>query len=353
MPSTPKSPRTSTRSTSKPQAKKTPSKPVQGNKKPSAQANRQPSAEDKSNKTKAKPAQKTRLRRDPNAKHAAKRMARQAEQQQKLQTRRGKRKPPASVVLTGKDETIRLNKLIADSGICSRRTADQWIAQGRVTVNMEPITTVGTQVSLRDIVLVDGNPLPHKPPVYVLFHKPVGLITTKSDNKGRDTIYDVLPKKYHHCDPAGRLDRQSSGALILSNDGEFIHKISHPSFPLDKVYRVRVDEPFKKSDKKRLKEGVLLEPENKLAKVKECQMVDEFTLTLTLRTGYNRQIRRTLAALGYTVTTLRRLAVGPIELTKLAVGKCRVIEPELVKAILNPPKAKSARKPAKKPSRQS
>lgn len=309
----------------------------------------------KANRKKAekKPSSKTRLRRDPGAKRAEKRAratstARKTTKSGTSSTSKGSSPRAPKLPKLGqpiRTETLRLNKIIADSGLCSRRTADRWITDGRVTVNLEPVTTVGTQVSPQDIVLVDGNPLPHKQPVYILFHKPVGVLTTRKDEKDRDTIYDVLPKKFQHCDPAGRLDRQSSGALILSNDGQFIHKISHPSFPINKVYRVKLDKPFAKGHKKRLKEGVLLEPENKLAKVIECQQVNDNTLTLTLRTGYNRQIRRTLALLGYEVLTLRRLAIGPIELKRLAVGKCRAIEPEVVKDILNPPQKPRRTKP--------
>lgn len=268
--------------------------------------------------------------------------AKQLKAQSKTQSRQQTTKANAVI--------MRLNKVIADSGLCSRRHADEWIENGRVTVNLEPVTTLGAKVNVRDIILVDGNPLPAKKKEYILFHKPVNIVTTRSDEKGRDTIYDVISKRYHHCDPAGRLDRQSSGAIILSNDGDFIHKVTHPSFHMDKVYRVHLNRVFNPKDKKRLEDGILLEPENKMAKVVSCKITDNnLSLTLTLRTGYNRQIRRSLLALGYEVTQLRRLSIGPVELKRLAVGKCRPIDAAIIKDILDPPAFKSTEKTVKAP----
>jgi pseudouridine synthase len=223
---------------------------------------------------------------------------------------------------------MRLNKWIADSGLCSRREADRLIESGQVTVNGKRVDTLGVQIRPeQDEVRVSGHPLPRLYKHYLLFHKPKGYITTRSDEKGRRTIYDLIPPEYHNTDPAGRLDRDSTGLLILSNDGDFIHQLTHPSFHWNKVYRVRVQEPFQSKDLDTLVSGVLLEPEGKLAQVKSIEVEDPFTAKLTLVTGMNRQVRRSLEALGYTVASLKRLSFGPIRLGDLKPGAIRPLAP--------------------------
>ncbi|MFN8615063.1 MAG: pseudouridine synthase [Vampirovibrionales bacterium] len=246
---------------------------------------------------------------------------------------KSKKKPLTAAELTPK----RLNKVLADSGLCSRREADRWIADGRVTVNFEPPHSPGQSVTEQDIVLVDGHPLPQTKRWFIAFHKPSGVITTRSDDRQRRTLYDVLPKKYHGCDPAGRLDKESSGLLILSNDGDFIHQLTHPRYACPKVYRVRVKEALEPSVVKALKKGIVLVDEvtgkEQLAKAQQAVMEDDYSLTITLLTGLNRQIRRSLHALGYTVTTLRRLAIGPVQLKSLPVGKARELSKEELRAL--------------------
>ncbi len=263
--------------------------------------------------------------------------------------------------------TVRLNKLIADSGLCSRREADRLIQAGFVTVNSKKVLTMGVQIELKtDKVLVKGHPLPRRRKVYFLFHKPKGAITTRKDElstekgkgegkeKGktegtkRKTIYDVLPKKYAICDPAGRLDRDSTGALILTNDGDFLYRITHPRFHLDKVYRVRVSRDIQPNLIPDLLAGVLFEEEGKLAKAAEVKKIDERTLKITILTGMNRQIRRMLMLLGYPVASLRRISFGPVQLGDLGPGKIRPLSPEEMKA-LNP--KTPAKPPLKKPSK--
>ncbi len=228
---------------------------------------------------------------------------------------------------------VRLNKWIADSGLCSRREADRLIEAGRVSVNGERVVTLGTKVTPgQDDVRVSGKPLPRLQRYYLLFHKPAGLITTRSDEKGRKTIYDALPKKYHVCDPAGRLDRESSGALILSNDGDFINKITHPRYHLPKHYRVKVEPQLTEDVLAKLTAGVELDPEG-LAKADAASAVDVHTVDLTLSTGFNRQIRRMFEALGYEITRLRRTAIGEVQLGDLSPGKTRSLTLEEIKAL--------------------
>jgi len=230
----------------------------------------------------------------------------------------------------------RLNKAIADSGMCSRREADRWIEEGRVQVNFET-PKVGQTVTAQDIVLVDGHALPKAKHWVIAFHKPAGTLTTRSDDRDRRTIYDELPKKYHTCDPAGRLDKASSGLLLMTNDGDLLQKLMHPKFLCPKVYRVRVNRPVAPDAVKQLKTGVVLVDEERgteqVAKAHQVVIEDECSLTITLHTGLNRQIRRSLEVLGYHVMTLRRMAVGPVQLKNLPVGKARELSREEMRAL--------------------
>jgi 23S rRNA pseudouridine2605 synthase len=239
----------------------------------------------------------------------------------------------------------RLNKLIADSGICSRREADRLIESEQVMVNGKIIQELGTKIDpSRDQILVNGNPLPEVRKYYLLFHKPTGYITSRSDERGRTTIYDLLPPKFHAADPAGRLDKESSGALLLSNDGDFLYKVTHPKFHLPKVYRVTVKKPFSQNDAKKLLEGIMLAPEGKLAKVEQLECEDPFTLKMTLITGYNRQIRRTLETLGYEIEALKRVSIGPIRLGDLKPGKARLLKEKEYRQLLKEPFNRSLRR---------
>jgi 23S rRNA pseudouridine2605 synthase len=232
---------------------------------------------------------------------------------------------------------VRLNKWVASSGRCSRRDADEWIAQGRVRINGKPVTQPGTRVQPeRDTVTVDGQPIRPARKGYWLFHKPPGVVSTRSDEKGRKTLYDLLPPELHAADPAGRLDKESSGALLLSTDGDFLQRVTHPRYQCAKRYRVQVDKAFHEKDIEQLKTGIHLMPEDKLAVVRDVIWETPDTLQLTLTTGYNRQIRRSLEAVGYRVLRLKRLAVGPIRLGDLAPGQVRPLSRAEVQALLKP-----------------
>lgn len=189
---------------------------------------------------------------------------------------------------------------------------------------------------------MDGKPLSLQRKMYVAFYKPTGYITTRSDPEGRKTIYDLLPKKYHHLDPAGRLDRDSSGLLLLSNDGDFIQKLTHPRFAHDKVYRVKVDKLLTPEALRQLESGVLLAPENKLAQQKVREIRDRKTVVLALKTGFNRQIRRSFEALGYQVDSLKRILFAGIALEGLRPGQTRELKPSELKSFLSPSKKPSS-----------
>lgn len=231
---------------------------------------------------------------------------------------------------------IRLNKHIADSGYCARRKADELIASGRVRVNGKTVMTMGYRIDpQRDVVTIDSKALPNAEKIYLAFHKPVGTVTSRKAGREQKSIYALLPDTYQAVDPAGRLDQDSSGLLILSSDGDFLNRITHPRYHLPKLYEIKLDRPLTDADKQRLKDGLLLQPENKLA----C-MVDIANTRLasiyhvTLVTGYNRQIRRSLEALNIRVIALKRLAFGPVNLDKLAAGETRALSEEEIQSLL-------------------
>ncbi len=221
---------------------------------------------------------------------------------------------------------IRLNKAIADSGYCARRKADELIAQGKVKLNGDVVTELGTKVNLEtDHITVNGQPLQSPPKVYLLLHKPVGYVTSRKAGKTQKSFYELVPPEFRTVDPAGRLDQDSSGTLILSNDGDFIYKVTHPRFHLPKVYEITLDRPLEETDFQKLKDGVRLMPENKLAKMTRVETVNgnRPTYQVELITGFNRQIRRTLIELRYRVLSLHRVSFGPVRLEGLGAGQIR------------------------------
>jgi pseudouridine synthase len=242
------------------------------------------------------------------------------------------------LVSEGQTLGVRLNKHIADSGYCARRKADALISAGRVQVNGQAVTEMGSRVDpAKDTVTIDGKLLPAGMKHYLAFHKPTGTVTSRRAGREQKSIYALLPEEYQAADPAGRLDQDSSGLLILSSDGDFLNKITHPRYHLPKLYEITLNQPLKSDDLQQLKEGILLMPENKLARMAEIQPVKStraFTYRVTLFTGYNRQIRRSMAELGYRVNVLKRLAFGPINLGKLLPGGFRTLQPAEIDQLL-------------------
>jgi 23S rRNA pseudouridine2605 synthase len=172
---------------------------------------------------------------------------------------------------------------------------------------------------------IEGQPLPKIEHAYLLLHKPTGYVTSRRCGHTQKTVYELLPKEYQPVDPAGRLDQDSSGALILSSDGDFLFKITHPRFHLPKLYEITLSQPLTPSDIQKLQTGIQLLPENKLAKMKSIvpDKKNPLRYQVELITGYNRQIRRSLADIGYQVKTLHRISFGSIALGELPVGKVR------------------------------
>ena len=230
---------------------------------------------------------------------------------------------------------MRINKYIASSGFCSRRKADELIEAGRVRVNGEVVRLLGYEIRTKDKVSIDNKPLRTMKLEYYRFYKPTGYITTSSDEKGRKTIYDILPDEMSHLNPVGRLDKDSSGLLILTNDGNLVYELTHPSIKVAKVYRVTVDAFLKVEDLEKLAGGIELE-KGKVAYC-DCEIIerkkDETLLEITLYQGMNRQIRRMIEYLGHNVVHLKRIRNATIDLTGLKKGQYKPLKPKQIKEL--------------------
>jgi pseudouridine synthase len=223
----------------------------------------------------------------------------------------------------------RLQKLLAAAGLCSRRRAEQWIGEGRVRVN-GAVATLGDRADLRiDRVELDGRPLPARPaPILLLLHKPVGVLSSCSDPRGRPTVLDLLPSELSEqtgLHPIGRLDADSRGALLLTNDGALTLRLSHPRYAHTKTYRVCLAGHPRPACLERWRQGVPLDGQPALPVGIEVlrHSTEACWLELTMREGRNRQIRRTATALGHPVLDLQRVAIGPIQLGDLPEGQWR------------------------------
>ncbi len=222
--------------------------------------------------------------------------------------------------------TQRLNAFLANATGCSRRQADADIASGVVRVNGQR-GEVGQQVDpAKDQVTVRGKlvaaPAAH---TYVALNKPVGYVCTRSDPQGRPTIYDLLPSELHRCKPVGRLDYDSEGLILLSDDGTFINEMTHPRYEHEREYEVRFSTPVTSDLLRQWQKGVHLE--EGMAKVDSIEEVDEKTVRVVLHQGWNRQLRRMAGVLGLAIGRLRRIRMGEVTLGKLQPGSHRLLPP--------------------------
>lgn len=222
-------------------------------------------------------------------------------------------------------EQVRLNKFLASCGIASRRAADELIKKGRVKVNGKVITEPGISVTKKDKVEVDKKPVVEERKIYVVFNKPPGYITTREDEKGRKTIYENLPENLRTLRTAGRLDKDSTGLLILTNDGELIQKLTHPKAKVPKIYRVVAEGKVTINDLQEFEKGIEIE-KGKIAHAEGIILEYEnaqTTMDLVLYQGYNRQIRKMLEIVGHPVVMLKRIQHACINLGALKKGKFR------------------------------
>ncbi len=221
---------------------------------------------------------------------------------------------------------MRLNKFLAECGVCSRRKADEIIAQGRVTVNRKTVSEMGFDVDeKKDVVYLDGKkivPVTHYE--YIMFNKPKGCVTTVSDEKGRKTVYDFIGREKRLV-PVGRLDYDSEGLLLFTNDGELTHKLTHPSNEISKTYVVKIEGDIQESDLAALRKGVTVDGV-KYSRCKVKLLGEENGLSrleVVIFEGKNREIRKMFAAVEKNVVFLKRVAVGDLRLGGLSRGAFR------------------------------
>lgn len=231
----------------------------------------------------------------------------------------------------------RLQKVIAQAGIASRRKAEQLILDGVVKVNGKVVTELGTKVSPTDKVEVNGIPVEREEPVYYLFYKPRGVISSVKDDKGRKVVTDFLHETDKRVYPVGRLDYDTSGILLLTNDGDFAHLMMHPKSEIEKVYIAKVKGIPARENLKKLAKGIELEDGlTAPAKVKVLS-IDKKKKTaiieITIHEGRNRQVRRMFEKIGHPVMKLKREKYGFLTLNGLNAGEMRELTPHEVKQL--------------------
>ncbi|MBR3890042.1 rRNA pseudouridine synthase [bacterium] len=227
----------------------------------------------------------------------------------------------------------RLNKFIASSGLCSRRKADELIEAGKVVVNGKVVKELGFQIGPKDKVTINNQLIKPLKNEYYKFYKPAGYITTSDDEKGRKTIYDILPKELHKLKPVGRLDKDSTGLIILTNDGELINQLTHPSVKVVKVYTVTVEGKVTINDLETLAKGIEIE-KGKMAYAEARPLEfdkNETVLQVVLYQGLNRQIRKMFDYVGHPVISLKRVQHATISIEGLKRGEVKMIKGSQIK----------------------
>ncbi|MDZ7798783.1 MAG: pseudouridine synthase [Patescibacteria group bacterium] len=219
---------------------------------------------------------------------------------------------------------MRLNKYLSLCGVASRRKADQIIKQGRVKINSQVVKELGIKINPeKDEVLVNNKPCQVKEYAYLALNKPRAYVCTRADFKGEKSVYKLLPEKYHHLKIAGRLDKNSEGLLILSNDGDFIYRLTHPKFKHEKEYQVELSDKLSSENLLKLKKGVKLE--EGLARFDKIKKIDDKKYKIIIHQGWKRQIRRMFEEIGYKTDELSRVRIGKLEIDDLDLGKYKKI----------------------------
>ena len=235
-------------------------------------------------------------------------------------------------------EKVRIQKIISQSGFCSRRKAEELIAQGRVKVNGRPCTLGDKALAGKDIITVDGERIMvnnKRTLYYIMLHKPRGYVTTMNDELGRKCVTELVSDIPERVYPVGRLDKNSEGLLLLTNDGSFANDIMHPSRHVSKTYRVTVRPDINDDQLVALASGVEIDGR----KTAECSVVvldkvpGRVVLQMTIHEGRNRQIRKMCEAVGLEVARLKRTSIGPLKLGMLKPGEYRELKPDELRAI--------------------
>ncbi len=218
---------------------------------------------------------------------------------------------------------MRLNRFLAAAGVGSRRKCDELIAAGRVTINGRVCTNFSAQPDERDHVKADGKLLHLERAMTIALHKPAGFVSSRSDPNARDTIFDLLPPKFPRLFNIGRLDAQSEGLLLLTNDGNFAQQLTHPRFKIEKEYEVTLDRQWDREHAQKLLRGIFLDGQR--AQVARIHSIGPTRLRVVLRQGINQQIRRMFYAVGYEVKRLVRVRIGNLRLGDLPRGQWRAL----------------------------
>lgn len=253
-----------------------------------------------------------------------------AYEQYKEEVEQSRPRPVEQVQPKREEGDVRLNKYIANAGICSRREADVLITTGVITVNGEIVTQLGYKVKQGDVVKYNGKTLNNEKKVYILLNKPKGYITTADDPQQRKTVFELIAGACkERVYPVGRLDRNTTGLLLFTNDGDLTKKLTHPSFGAQKVYNVELDKPLTKADMDQLLEGVELE--DGLQRVDDVnylnnQPLDKKKVGISIHSGKNRIIRRLFEALGYEVKKLDRVYFAGLTKKNLLRGQYRFLD---------------------------
>jgi len=229
-----------------------------------------------------------------------------------------------------------LERVLSKAGLGSRSEARRWVGEGRVKVNGRVAGNPDQWVDLeRDRITVDDRPLEQAARTYLLLHKPVGYLTTYRDPQQRKTIYDLLPDRDRYLFPVGRLDLDTSGLLILTNDTEFAERLTNPDYKVPKTYLVKASKHLRDDDLDRLREGVeLRDGQTRPAVVRRLREPGGKTVfEITITEGRNRQVRRMVEALGAKVLTLVRTAIGPLAIGELPIGRTRELTAEEVRKL--------------------
>lgn len=243
-----------------------------------------------------------------------------------------------------------MQKIIARAGIVSRRKAEELILEGRVSVNGHIVRELGVKADLLvDRITVDGNPL-REPgeTVVLLLHKPKGYMSTRNDPEGRPTVMDLLPKKYEHLHPIGRLDYETAGVLLFTNDGELTNLLTHPSHGVTKTYWARIKGKIKRETLQKLARGVMLDdgPTAPCHTRIKAETLTNTLIEVVLHEGRNRQVRRMLESVGHPVRALRRAGFANLDLEGLPPGAVRELLPGEVRQLRKLAGAKPKSRPA-------
>ena len=232
--------------------------------------------------------------------------------------------------MSSEESRERLQKVLARAGIASRRASEEMIQAGRVTINSQ-IAALGDKVADSDRIELDGIPVLRDPNlVHYLLHKPREVVSTASDTENRQTVVDLVPSGIRVY-PVGRLDADSEGLIILTNDGDLTHRLTHPSFGVPKEYLVHVEGIPQRSALRSLREGIQLE--DGMTAPAQVSMPDQGLLKITIHEGRNRQVRRMCAAIGHPVVRLVRVRIGPITDSSLTAGSWRELTNEEVRSL--------------------